>query len=77
MLFVQYLFCSYNISFHSRAALLENIDKVRRDTNEGEQLKDERITEVGDKWALNQPALNTALLEDCRGNGRSICYCDQ
>lgn len=39
--------------------------------------KDERIAGAGDKQAVNQLALNTALLEECGGNGRSICYCDQ
>lgn len=46
---------------------MENINKVRKGSNGGKQWKDERITGVGDEGAVDQLALNTALLEDCRG----------
>lgn len=46
-----------------RAALLENINKVRESSNDGKQQRDERIIGTGDQRVVNQLALNTTLLQ--------------
>ena len=47
-------------------ALLENVNKGRKGSNDGKQRKDERVTRAKDQGVVNHLALNSALMEFCR-----------
>lgn len=46
---------------------MDNINRVRESSSDGKQGGMKQITGVADQGVVNQLALNTALLEGCRG----------